>query len=100
MSFLVDHPILMFVVTLVALWLSFLVGTVLRKRRSDMGEEERGDYSVLLSAMLTLLGLIVAFTFSMAGTRYDQRKNLEEAEANAIGTEFVRADLHPTEAAE
>lgn len=25
--------------------------------------------------------------------RYDQRKNLEEAEANAIGAEFVRADL-------
>ena len=100
MSFLVDNPILMFVVTVVALWLSFLVGTVLRKRRSDMGEEERGDYGVLLSAMLTLLGLIVAFTFSMAGTRYDQRKNLEEEEANAIGTEYVRADLLPSNAAE
>jgi hypothetical protein len=100
MSFLVDHPTLMFVVTVVALWLSFLVGTVLRKRRSDMGEEERGDYGVLLSAMLTLLGLIVAFTFSMAGTRYDQRKNLEEEEANAIGTEYVRADLLPSNAAE
>ena len=29
----------------------------------------------------------------MAVTRYDQRKNYEEAEANAIGTEYVRADL-------
>ena len=29
----------------------------------------------------------------MASTRYDQRKNLEEAEANAIGTEILRADL-------
>jgi hypothetical protein len=29
----------------------------------------------------------------MAGSRYDQRKNREEAEANAIGTEVVRADL-------
>jgi hypothetical protein len=33
----------------------------------------------------------------MAVTRYDQRKNYEEAEANAIGTEYVRADLLPTE---
>jgi hypothetical protein len=73
---------------------------VLRKRRSDMAEEERADYGVLLAAMLTLLGLIIAFTFSMAGTRYDQRKNLEEDEANAIGTEYVRADLLPTGAAE
>jgi hypothetical protein len=36
----------------------------------------------------------------MAGTRYDQRKNLEEEEANAIGTEYVRADLLPADAAE
>jgi hypothetical protein len=46
-----------------------------------------------------LLGLIIGFTFSMAITRYDQRKNLEEEEANAIGTEYVRADLLPAAAA-
>src|SRR6202048_4109964 len=31
----------------------------------------------------------------MATNRYDQRKNFEEAEANAIGTEILRADLLP-----
>ena len=31
----------------------------------------------------------------MATERYDQRKNFEEAEANAIGTELLRADLLP-----
>jgi hypothetical protein len=36
----------------------------------------------------------------MAVSRYDQRKNLEEAEANAIGTEYVRADLLPPDDAE
>jgi len=41
------------------------------------------------------MGLIVAFTFSMAVSRYDQRKNFEEQEANAIGTEYVRAGLLP-----
>ena len=35
----------------------------------------------------------------MATTRYDQRKNLEEEEANAIGTEYVRVDLLPADAA-
>ena len=36
----------------------------------------------------------------MATGRYDQRNNLEEAEANAIGTEYVRADLlSPADAA-
>ena len=47
--------------------------------------------------MLTLLGLLIGFAFSMAVTRYDQRKNLEEAEANSIGTEYVRADLLPAQ---
>jgi hypothetical protein len=42
-----------------------------------------------------LLALIIGFTFSMAIGRYDQRKVLEEAEANAVGTEFLRADLLP-----
>jgi hypothetical protein len=44
---------------------------------------------------MTLLGLVIGFSFSMAISRYDQRKTLEEAEANAIGTEYVRADLLP-----
>ena len=49
----------------------------------------------MIGATLTLLGLIIGFTFSMALTRYDLRKNYEEAEANAIGTEYLRADLLP-----
>lgn len=100
MSFLVNHPIVTFVVTMVVLWVSSRVGAALRTRRADMVEEERGDYGVLLAAMLTLLGLLIAFSFSMAGSRYDQRKNLEEEEANAIGTEYLRADLLPADSAE
>lgn len=100
MSLLVDHPILTFVVTIVALWVSSRVGAALRMRRADMVEEERRDYGVLLAAMLTLLGLIIGFSFSMATSRYDQRKNLEEEEANAIGTEYLRADLLPADSAE
>ena len=33
----------------------------------------------------------------MAVTRYDQRKTLEEAEANAVGTEYLRIGLLPAE---
>ena len=47
-----------------------------------------------------MLFLIIGFSFSMATNRYDQRKNYEEAEANAIGTEYVRADLLPATDAE
>src|SRR5215469_4051266 len=33
----------------------------------------------------------------MALSRYDQRKSYEEAEANAISTEYMRADLLPAD---
>ena len=55
----------------------------------------REDFGVVQAATLTLLGLIIGFSFSMATTRYDLRKTYEEAEANAIGTEYVRAGLVP-----
>jgi len=58
-------------------------------------ESTREDFGIILSASLTFMGLLVAFSFSMAVNRYDERKNLEEAEANAIGTEYLRADLLP-----
>ncbi|QWE03505.1 hypothetical protein ICV90_03290 [Polynucleobacter sp. JS-JIR-II-b4] len=46
-----------------------------------------------------MLALIIGFTFSMAINRHDQREIFEEGEANAIGTEFLRADLLPPKAA-
>jgi hypothetical protein len=55
----------------------------------------REDFGIILAATLTLLGLIIGFSFSRAISRYDQRKNYEEAEANADGTEYVRADVLP-----
>src|SRR6201999_692859 len=50
---------------------------------------------VIQTATFTLLALVIAFSLSMAVGRYDQRKNYEEEEANAIGTAFLRADLLP-----
>ena len=62
-------------------------------------EEIDKHYALILGATLTLLSLIVGFSFSMAVGRYDQRKNLEEEEANAIGTEYLRVDQLPPAAA-
>jgi hypothetical protein len=58
-------------------------------------ENVRDDFRAILAAALTLLGLIIGFSYSMASNRYDQRKNYEASEANAIGTEYVRAGLLP-----
>jgi hypothetical protein len=58
-------------------------------------DSEREVFGVVEVATLTLLGLIIGFSFSMAISRYDLRKTCEEAEANAIGTEYLRAGLLP-----
>lgn len=91
---LMNFPVLIFVLSLVVLYLAARIGSM-RKLRHPLPDEERDDFDVVLGATLTLLGLLIGFSFSMAVGRYDQRKNYEEAEANAIGTEYVRADLLP-----
>ena len=92
---MMDFPVLVFVVCLSALWLSSKAGAYFCQRKGKLDEDERADLGVILTAALTLLGLIIGFTFSMAISRYNQRKDMEAAEANAIGTEFARAGLLP-----
>jgi hypothetical protein len=50
---------------------------------------------MLEAASLGLLALLLGFTFSMALTRFDTRKQLVLDEANAIGTTYLRAQLLP-----
>lgn len=91
-----DSPLLVFVVSFFLLWLAAWVGARLhQRRREQMGDDTRTDFGVVQAATLTLLGLIIGFSFSMATGRYDQRKHFEEDEANAIGTEYARTDLLP-----
>ena len=92
-----DTPFLVLAVAVLVQWLAAHAGDLLRRKVRPFKEDERADFGVVLTAALTLLGLIIGFSFAMAVSRYDQRKNFEEAEANAIGTEYVRADLLPPE---
>src|SRR6516225_354320 len=95
MSSLTDRPLLVFGVSLIALWLCAQLGAAVRRKQEAHGERAPETFTVVLTASLTLLGLIIGFTFSMAVSRYDMRKSYEAEEANAIGTEYVRAGLLP-----
>lgn len=90
---LVDHPLVLFVVMLVMLAGGVATGAYVVRPLVALSEDEREDFKIVQTATLTLLALLIGFCLSMAVSRYDQRKNLEENEANAIGTEYVRADL-------
>jgi hypothetical protein len=94
-DFALNRPSFVFAIALSLLWLSTSVGASARRWR-PLKDDEHETFDMMLGSTLTLLGLIIGFSFSIAGARYDQRKNLEMAEANAIGTEFVRADLLPS----
>src|SRR6516165_12749043 len=94
-----DNPFVVFVLALVFQGLAAFVGDFFRKRTKQFKQGERHDFDTVQAATLTLMALIIGFSFSMAVTRYDQRKTLEEAEANAIGTAYLRAELLPGESA-
>jgi hypothetical protein len=99
MSVSFDNPFSVFAISIVGQIIAAFAGDFVRKRAHSFKQGERHDFNIIQAATLTLLALIIGFSFSMAVSRYDQRKLLEEAEANAIGTEYLRADLLPEDAA-
>jgi putative Mn2+ efflux pump MntP len=91
MTYPTQYPLYIFAVSFLALWVAARIGSSFK----EIVKERRDDFAAIMTTTFTLLGLIVGFTFSMAVTRYDQRKIFEEAEANAIGTEYARVGLLP-----
>lgn len=91
---MLNYPRVFCLFSILILWLAAQLGAYLRRARA-LKDEDRDDFSIVQTATLTLLGLIIGFSFSMAIARYDLRKAYEEGEANAIGTEYVRAGLLP-----
>jgi hypothetical protein len=64
-----------------------------RKRRNrDSGG---ASTTAVEGGVFALLGLLIAFTFSGAASRFDDRRHLVTEEANAIGTAYLRIDLLP-----
>jgi hypothetical protein len=83
---------------LISLTLASLVGYAIRQvelRRAARREEkvEHSQESYLVGSMLGLLALLLAFSFSMALDRYEERRHLVVQEANAIGTAYLRAQM-------
>jgi len=65
------------------------------RRARQPGPDTDGRTDVALTAMLALLGLMLAFTYSFSLGRADLRKVALINEVNAVGTAFLRADLLP-----
>jgi hypothetical protein len=82
---------------LLAMFACLEIGHRLGRRRAAQDREGAGA-GVVDGAIFALLGLLIAFTFSGAASRFDQRRALIVEEANAIGTAYLRIDLVPAAA--
>lgn len=79
--------IILYFSMLTAIWIGYKIG--LKKTKLENKNAE------ISSSLLGLLALILGFTFAMAGSRYENRKNNLIDEANCIGTAILRADIYP-----
>lgn len=77
------------------LLLALEVGRRIGAYRAARAAAAREGIGAMDGAIFGLMGLLVAFTFSGAASRFDSRRNLIIQEANNIGTAYLRLDLLP-----
>jgi len=82
-------------VMLLAQELGRRIGEGDRRRAGGEGNSDDKSSAPAAGAVYAVLGLLLAFTFSGAGSRYEHRYQLAIDEANAIGTAWLRLDALP-----
>ena len=89
-----NYPLpLIFIASLLAIF----VATEIGRRAGLLGARRKQEnISTIEGAILGLLALLIAFTFSMALSLYEVRRDALLIEANAIGTTALRARLLPS----
>lgn len=72
------------------------IGFRIGKQRCKLGEpESAAPLGTIVGSILGLLAFMLAFTFSLAASRFEVRRELVVKEANAIGTTYLRAGFLP-----
>ena len=96
-----DHALWAFLITFglfVGMLLFLEIGRriAVRRIKQDAGAGGEGVGAVD-GAVFALLGLLLAFSFSGASSRFDTRRQLIVEETNDIGTAYLRLDLLPAD---
>ncbi|MDP1880917.1 MAG: hypothetical protein Q8K60_08260 [Parachlamydiaceae bacterium] len=85
-----------FIFTFLSLFLAFKGGVFLGKKHQLIAEpKDRSPINSIVAATLGLLAFLLAFTFGIAASKFDERRTLVVEEANAIRTTYLRADYLP-----
>jgi hypothetical protein len=87
---------IVFVGSVLITFLSVEVGRRLGLYRRERSQDEKeAPIGGMVGATLGLLAFMLAFTFSMASSRFEDRRQVVLSEANAIGTAYLRAAMLP-----
>jgi uncharacterized membrane protein len=79
-------------IALLSVQLGFKMAQYRRRRTADDPEALPAG---MVAATLALLAFMLAFTFGLASSRFESRRQLVQSEANAIATTYLRAELLP-----
>lgn len=66
-----------------------------RWRHTRRWDEKDAPVGAMVGSILGLVAIMMAFTFNLAASRFDARRQAVLEEANAIGTTYLRARLLP-----
>jgi len=86
---------LVWLVLLGGMLLSMEAGKRVRARHLRAAQSDSTGFAAVHGAVFALMGLVMAFTFSGAASRFDHRRDLIVEEANDIGTAYLRIALLP-----
>jgi hypothetical protein len=64
-----------------------------RARPDEVRDARRSQADLAVTALLTILGLLLAFSFELGASQFEKRRDLVVEDANAITTTYLRADL-------
>lgn len=84
--------VLIFGGVLACLRLGWRIG---RQRLLLSGDDGQAGLGALDGAVFGLMGLLIAFTFTGAASRFSERRDLITQQVNAIGTAWLRLELLP-----
>lgn len=95
MKNITDFPLLVFAFSFITMSTAILITHKIFKREGAFEPGFRETFNLVQGSTLSLLALLIGFSFSMSVGNYDTRSKYEEAEAKAINTAYKRFDFLP-----
>jgi hypothetical protein len=92
------HPVLYAVLLFSGMLVMLEIGRRFAIRHHEAGETDKGSLGTVETAVFALFGLLIAFTFSGAASRFQEKRMLIAEEATAVESAYMLIDVLAPEA--